>query len=540
MLMIECFAIVDALVRSNSGLDLPDELLLERMPIISVQILIQTLSSQKSDGHWISESCCAATVHSLATLDILAGFPYVKALDAEIAAALSKGREALAQNCHKLGRHCLDEVAQRIFPWTPGTQSESSVCDSHATTESMVEVAPEMINMTKKVNLFADSFSAFSHLQTLSPALLKASILEALLYRPKLQAMRKDVFPSTNAKEKDKYLDYIPIMWVLSYTCQDIFASPEYLLDMMVLSMYVFLTDEYMESTVAEFSAVDFAALKEHLNVMDPDEEGIVRSQSCIFSTSQNSDARAVDGSDSLRTDKVEAAFTVFRNMANYIFSYPHVSSASWTDRVYLFTETKAYFLSHMTQIEDNRGLTQQDGSAHSGLNLWMQFPRIPYHTWVNTIGAGHISGPWAFAFFCCVIGGAVRRSADAFPTVKQKLMAYSMNAHIGTFCRMYNDYGSIARDRKEGNLNSVNFPEFWADDHGGEADGLENAKKILLDAAVHERFRARTEMEDLCQILQLEGDAGKQVSGCLKIYMGACEQFSDMYLTRDVTNSVK
>ncbi|KAL8794969.1 MAG: hypothetical protein Q9195_002551 [Heterodermia aff. obscurata] len=540
MLMIKCFAIVDALVRSNSGLDLPEELLSERMPIISVQILMQTLSSQRSEGHWISESCCAATVHSLANLDIIAGFPYVKALDAEIADALLKGREALARNCLKLDEHCLDQIAQHILPWTPGTQSRSSVRDSHAKIESMVELAPEMVDWTKKANMFADSFAEFSHLQGLSPALRKASVLEALLYRPKLQAMRKDAFPSTDAKEKDKYLDYIPIMWVLSCTCQDVFVSPEYLLDMMVLSMYVFLTDEYMESTVAEFSAVEFAALTEHLTAMDPDERGVVHNQSCSFSTSPYSDGPSVEGSDSSRADKVEAAFTVFQNLANYVYSYPHISSASRTDRLYLHTETKAYLLSHMTQLEDNRGLAQQEGSAHPDLNLWMQFLRIPYHTWVNTIGAGHISGPWAFAFFTCVIGGSVRHGADAFPTVKQKLMAYSMNAHIGTFCRMYNDYGSIARDYKEGNLNSVNFPEFLVDGHGGEVNRLDNAKKILLDAAVHERVQARTEMEELCQTLQLEGDAGRQVSGCLRVYMSGCEQFSDMYLTKDVTNSVK
>ena len=65
--------------------------------------------------------------------------------------------------------------------------------------------------------------------------------------------------------------------------------------------------------------------------------------------------------------------------------------------------------------------------------------------------------------------------------------------------------------------MNSVNFPEFFVDGREGEAEGLENAKKILLDAAVHERVRARTKMENLCETLQREGDAGKQVSGCLR-----------------------
>ena len=40
--------------------------------------------------------------------------------------------------------------------------------------------------------------------------------------------------------------------------------------------------------------------------------------------------------------------------------------------------------------------------------------------------------------------------------------MAHKMNAHLGAVYRMYNDYGSIVRDREERNPNSVNFPEFF------------------------------------------------------------------------------
>lgn len=32
---------------------------------------------------------------------------------------------------------------------------------------------------------------------------------------------------------------------------------------------------------------------------------------------------------------------------------------------------------------------------------------------------------------------------------------------HLGRMCRQYNDYGSLARDQEERNLNSLNFPEF-------------------------------------------------------------------------------
>ena len=54
--------------------------------------------------------------------------------------------------------------------------------------------------------------------------------------------------------------------------------------------------------------------------------------------------------------------------------------------------------------------------------------------------------------------------------------------------CRQYNDYGSIARDRAERNLDSINFPEFGA--NGGEVvvDVEERLKEDLYWIAEYER----------------------------------------------------
>lgn len=54
--------------------------------------------------------------------------------------------------------------------------------------------------------------------------------------------------------------------------------------------------------------------------------------------------------------------------------------------------------------------------------------------------------------------------------------------------CRQYNDYGSIARDRAERNLDSINFSEFGAS--GGEVgvDVDERLKEELLWIAEYER----------------------------------------------------
>lgn len=53
---------------------------------------------------------------------------------------------------------------------------------------------------------------------------------------------------------------------------------------------------------------------------------------------------------------------------------------------------------------------------------------------------------------------------------------------------RHYKDHGSLARDRKEGNLNSLNFPEF---------QGLpqEQAKEMLIQVAELERKGLETSL---------------------------------------------
>ena len=530
--MVEAFASINALTKKGAYLDVPKDIREERMPVISVQALICILSMQNTDGSWASDESEEATAHSVRALQTLISFPYLKPMTTEIREAISKGEAATVEPRRKKLK--ISSPSSNTFE----TESQSVWRASDAEHLNSIELAPETQKMVEKVHMFAKFFSSLEHMKSSPYYLIKASIVEALFYRPKLQAMRADVFPTTNAREKDKYLDYIPIMWVFPGTCQGRPSTPEYLLDMMVLSMYVFLADEYVESTVAQFSPVELATLKARLEeICRPNDEAVC---------SQQDSSSAGNANGIVESARLQDATMVFRKFASYIYSYPRVCSATSTERLDLYAETQSYLYSHLIQLEDNARLAQQaaDSSDSNKLGTRIKFlsPRTPYHTWLSTIGAGHISGPWALAFFTCAMSGSIRRGgADTFRSVKQKLTAHSMNAHIGAFCRMYNDYGSIARDRAESNLNSLNFPEFF--EGTGENDGergLEKAKKTLLEAAVHERKRAKEEMEEVCAELEREGREGMEISRCLKVYMGACEQFSDMYLTRDVTNSVK
>ncbi|KAI4263582.1 MAG: hypothetical protein L6R42_001282 [Xanthoria sp. 1 TBL-2021] len=425
-----------------------------------------------------------------------------------------------------------------------------------------------------KISKFLSFFSSRDHLRHEPVWRLKISIHEALLYQPALHAARKEVFPATSAKEKDKYLDYIPIMWVFANNLGQSSAyrsTPEFLLDMKVLSAYVFLADEYMESTVAQFSTLEFKAFKHAIENMNDH-------PSCRGAGSRNNDQSSASiempevqgtNSSSNNTDRTANAFTIINSFFTYILTYPRISPASPTDRLELRAQTRNYLLHHIHQLEDNARLAAQPApfprltntttapslSTSDEIPLFST-PRTSFPTWLHTTGAGHVSGPWSFSFFLCCISSTIRRGADCFTTLRQKLLAADMNAHIGAFCRAYNDYGSITRDRAENNLNSVNFPEFHrplcssiqaipSEETDKPAEGrdeeMQGIKARLLEAAELERELALAGAERLyAELEKEEGEAGKRVVECLRVYFGACEQFSDMAVTKDVTNSVQ
>ena len=535
---------MDGFLKDSDCSEISSGPLHERMAIISVQVLVRILLFRQKHGSLISQDSIADTCYLISALEQMATFPHLGSLKNEILDAISKEHKALVLEANKVPSSDNNNISTETYPRRLlKTSSVAVKRNFDVMSDSEGTLLPDLEQLAQKVLRFADFFSSLDHLKQSPYNLVKASVLEALIYRPRLQAMRYDVFPATNAKEKDKYLDYIPIMWVFPSTCQGLLSAPEYLFDMMVLSMYVFLVDEYMESNVAQFTSEEFAALKADLEAMHHGGGAPPNSEPEIPNLSPNSESENhKDRCDIASDTRLQAAITIFRNFSIYIQNWPRVRSASRNDRLNLSVETQTYLLSHLTQLEDNTRLSRQDTPSSSESIPHIRFfsPRTPYQTWVNTIGAGHISGPWAFSFFNCVTSGSIRRGADAFSTVKQKLMAHSMNAHLGAFCRMYNDYGSIARDHQESNLNSVNFPEFFDGKHDDAGAGLGKAKETLLEAAVWEREQAKTEMEALCETLEKEGAEGKAISRNLRVYMGACEQFSDMYLTKDVTNSVK
>lgn len=535
MLYAEAFLEIHKLSESEPPVLLVNASIQERAAVAIARILAQVLSLQNNDGSWGPRGCAETTAYAILTLLTVIALPYVQALKMEIEHAIAKGRQAMALMHESWNKPHYLWVRKAAYGSVALSQAFSLAAMRKPINELRCreEMRTAIDKQTQEILGFSRFFSNLEHLKTVPQSMIKASVLEATFYQPSLKAMRAANFPQTRANEKDKYLKYIPIMWVLPSTCDALFSPPEYLLDMMVLSMFIFLVDEYLESNVAQFSTEEFEAFRQSVEEIHPEDDSLAMDLSLPgFLQDKNTNTPAgKDQPPPSLSNRLQEAISVFQSWATTVMKYPRVKDASRSDLLELRSETKRYILYHLTQLEDNARFAKQDSSASTRFMT----PRTSYQTWVHTVGAGHVSGPFSFAFFVCSMGGSVRHGADCFTGVKQKIIAYNMNTHLGTYCRMYNDYGSIMRDQEERNLNSVNFPEFFADNLDRDS-----AKATLLDVAGYERQCAAESAEVLMKDLRGEGSVGGKIADCLRVYIGASNGFSDMYVTRDVTNRVK
>ncbi|MCJ1342374.1 hypothetical protein MMC31_000556 [Peltigera leucophlebia] len=524
MLFVEAFSEMHRILQSEA----PASKVWDRGLIAIAQILGKILSMQNNDGSWGPRECAETTAYALLSLVAIKNIPFMNVMKEEIRYAINRGRQAMSLMHDKWAEpHHL--WVEKVAYGCTGLSEAYSLAAMKKSNEDSLYNQNERTSETKqaqKILTFAKYFSGCDHLMKMPLSVIKLSVIEGYCYQSGLKALRTQVFPKTQAKERDKYLDYIPIMWTLASNSRHLSSPPEYLFDMMVLSMFIFLVDEYMESHVAQFSMHEMAALRRGLEELHP--------VPTTFGVKTQVNDRS-EGPAQIVSERLQAAISICKGFAEAITKYSHVVNASQSDHLELRSDIKNYLSYHLEQLEDNKRFAEQKHQA--GTNTKFETPRSSYPTWVHTVGAGHVSGPFSFSFLVCYMGGSVRGGTDCF-SLKQKLVSYRMNWHIGAFCRMYNDYGSIVRDADECNINSVNFPEFFG--NGGGDDELNLAKASLHAAAESERECAVDAAEVLYKNLESEGAAGRKIADHLRVYFGCCEQFSDMYITRDVTNRVK
>ncbi|KAJ8120179.1 hypothetical protein ONZ43_g3048 [Nemania bipapillata] len=286
---------------------------------------------------------------------------------------------------------------------------------------------------------------------------------------------------------------------------------------MMVVSFLNYQADEFMEAVAGPEFENDLSGLRDLVN-------GLFAAETQV------------------RNAKVSEPLSRF---IAHVLENPAVQSASPWDRQHVARRLHTFLLAHITQTEDNSRF------APSSSQETYTEARESFFHWVRTTSADHTSCPYSFAFISCLISSSLTPGQDCFPSTTQKYLAEALCWRLATMCRMYNDYGSVGRDKKEGNLNSVNFPEFQAPQNMTQAKPSTNVsgdsrKDTLLALAEYERkdldtIVARLDLEINSQETPPEiKSREKRKMEILRMFIDVTDLYGQIYVIRDIASRMK
>ena len=555
--------------------DFPKSFLRDEVLLTLFQGLIRTLKSQNPDGSWGHIGVREETAYSILILTQLLPLPLARPLAEGILSSIHRGRSFLRHRAH-------NRSAEHL--WVEKT-SYGSLNLSQAYILASLHVEPnrsrfgsrtqdlcafeshEMIQVGK----FMSRLPLFSNT---SQWLLHASWIESKLFLPRLSSLHDVVFKREKMSE-DRYFTWIPLTWTASNNLRAQFLSSEFIFAMMTISLLNYQVDEFMESVVGEELGDNLEAIRNAVNKLFTSYH--TESQSlCSIPTSKGhhqnfpiaprvlKENSSSEGSQGLSSDLIDRndskaksddisllnCINVIGQFVNYVMKYPTFNNSGESELNRLSHELKTFLMAHITQIEINREFIQQNRSSNDTSSkkevsgpLLYKTTRLPFRSWVRTVAADHTSCPYSFVF-----AGLLRGSDRHTASVKHTYIAEDLCRSLATMCRLYNDYGSVQRDRKEWNLNSINFVELRSgsdtlnlETESGDsaannkiscvADADAQAKACLYELAEYERRRMHFALDEL------KAAAGQEMMDMVDVFVTVTDLFGQIYVVKDIAS---
>ena len=493
----------------TSLLEVPEKLLQVKVMVVLFQILSRTLQQQNQDGSWGPLGSREETAYAIITLANVDSLPFVTPVAGQIEAAISRGRKYLKSI------NALEEIklTPKDYIWTGKiSYGVENVCHSYVLAALNTPVpqfllgprVSALVNIpAKRLGSFAKFYSKLPMFKGVETWKIKAWLIEGYLFLPDLEKARLGVFDRSGLEE-EKYFEYLPFSWTGPNGLENINAGAQTLFDMMMVSMINYQVDEFFDAVVAQGDLFNIAQLRKSIER--------------LFSGLRVSPSRdIVNGVDSL-PDYDQEIYHQLEDFLNFVVTYPRIQNASDNDKSLLRLELKAYLLAHTQQCEDSIRLRRQKvQSTYSS-------PPSSYMRWVRNTAADHLSAQYAFAFMVCLLG----EDADYLPSSEVRFIAQDVCTHLSVICRMFNDYGSLDRDRKESNLNSLFFPEFE-----GTSKSDQQLRGELVKLTKYERKCLSLSFEELRLAC---GGQHKRVYDMTRLFYNASEIYTEVYEVRDLS----
>jgi len=569
MLMAEVF--VRLLKRYGAGnlQSLPLRMVQEQIPVSLCRLLLRTLWNQQKDGSWTTS--LEDTSYSILIIAQCLSLPWNTSLRDCLVGALSRGRGFIASQYPKDKKnHCL---------WIEKTTFESSFlkmayCSialhtttlKHFWTQNITDCFffPD-INSKKMRNLLsALPIFAKSPLASLDLVLIEATYFSNCLKKARYSILQRDNMPMS----KDKYLDYIPIIWLACNHIGDHILSSNIIRDMALISLFNYQIDEFMESVVADLTdekiRILVSALRDECG-LNKDSPLLEEARSAQLHTEQPRKRRKVqDGITNASTDPtpesvfLESVIKVLRKFIRHVLQHPAVlRSPGWVQRD-LAIEVHSFLIAHINHNEDNISWLKAKQNRCNGYTS-DDISRGNYFKWVHSTGSDDTSCPFSFQFFTCLIS---KPGETCFNGPQARYFSQCLATHLAVMCRQYNDYGSAARDAAENNLNSLDFAEFHrcsTEEMTKNEIQMDDEKPVVnensrLNGAVsHDRLEtvpAGKAKRDLVAIAEFERESmhlalqslsrfvqPSATMKALKVFIDVTDTFGQIYSQKDIAS---
>lgn len=526
---------------------LPVALMEDQVPTTLVQILNRTLMDQTLAETQTASNNLEGIAYAILTLKAIATLPWPSDIADYIQYSIEhRQRHLLAHS---------DRSSQPQYLWVEKvTYGSSSLAKAYylAAVQKVKKPYPwddrvkhlfkKPERESKKIGYLFTKLDCF-HAE---PAWkIRASILEGLMFLDQLRSSQINLLGGQQSA-KNEYLAFIPCTWVVVNNVQGHFLDANLLWSMMVLTLGNFRVDEYMETTLAKLDIEGIEEMKNLIKLLCQDSQTGSTSPSTSKNGEKpmgskslppaisNGDDRASPSKKSALASTSDTKPIVPPNLSHYIHSiltHPLVLSAPAPNNQHLRATLSTFLTSHLSQSVHNIHFRAQNPppSSNPAGKISTYDSDIPFTTYLSNVGAPSVSALFSFAYLSCMIGGL----PDAFV----RHLAADLASRVAVMSRLYNDLGSMMRDREERNVSCLNFREFHDDAEDGGMGNEKMIKSRVEAVARYEREAMSWVEENLVSALgqQARGRKGKAV----KLFAGVSRLYADVYVVRDLSNRV-
>ncbi|KAI0198928.1 hypothetical protein F4808DRAFT_231058 [Astrocystis sublimbata] len=524
----------------------------EKIPIITLQLLARALLDQDPNGSW--GNICEVTSYVILTLSSLVKLPWIRTIGIRsIEPAVARGKVFL------LSKRDQWTYNGHLRPKGGSSYTSNTLSEAYCLAATLIRLTydsddllsveyppplPEiLIRGMRKVGSL---MSRTPLIAKLSNNVRQVAELQACYYTSLIKRREICKFPRS-AKGEDKYQLVIPLAFILCMGISNGKSTGLQLLEeMMVLSNLNFLLDEYMEGTIEGMIDEDSSLLRDLV-------------EDLFVSNEEQHEAKRFSMGQAKALSEVR---DVLLGYVEFILQHHAVLDSPPCYRARLAAELKTFLLAHTTQIEDNHKFASQTLHGSDGDNMaqhtigdeidtgcndyraqgLLQFvnPQRTFYNWVRSTSADHTSCPFSFVFFNSLLYSTTPLcKTNLFGTSRTAYVAEDLCRHLSSLCRMYNDYGSIKRDAREGNLNSVNFPEFSSTSEGATSyRDQQTAKSELMWIAEYERRGLDIALAVLGD--QFSITSRDYIMNGQEFFINVTDLFGQLYVLKDVGTRIK